>query len=119
MEGFSLALRQSMGIEGKKGEDKRPPTSGTFILTLELVPGHTFPLSAAVPSCKGKRRALRPPSVDPIEAPAGSLGGEEISIIIHGSGSSRRRRALGPIPELEVAKNFFDDRRVFDATDDA
>jgi hypothetical protein len=106
-------------LRGKRVRISVPRHRGTLILTLESVPGDTFPLSAAVPPCKGKRRDLRPASVDPIEKPTGSRGGEEISIIIQGSGSSRRRRALGPIPELEVAKNFFDDRRVFDATDDA
>jgi len=120
MEVFSLALRLTMGIEGKKGEDKRPPTSGDASPhPFSVGGGAHFPLSARVPSCDGNRHDLRPASVDPIEKPAGSLGGEEISIIIQGSGSSRRRRALGPIPELEVAKNFLDDRRVFDATDDA
>jgi len=106
-----------MEIEGKRVRTSVRRRRGTLVLTLESVPGHTFPLSAPARSCDGKRRNLRPASVDPIEKPAGSLGGEEISIIIHGSGSSRRRRALGPIPELEVTKNFLDDRRVFDATD--
>ena len=57
-------------------------------------------------------------SLGRIGPPADLLKARNVGIVAYGSVGCRRRRTLGPVPEFQVAQDFFDHGAVADQTDD-
>src|SRR5262245_53125740 len=96
-----------------------PKLGGPFWSAFAVGAGAHYFSCSPFPFCDGNRPNAPQASVDAIKQPAGGLPGKKIRVIFQCCRRAGRRGTLGRTPKLEVAQDFFDDRGVFDETDDA
>ena len=102
-----------IGAETGRRSALRGPRA-LLLAVLRLDQSTPSPYAAPARSCGARKRELLGASCDRIERSAGIFGGIQIEVIMKSSWRRRGRRALRPLPKLQVAQDLFDDARSID-----